>query len=304
MIKRYKPSTLFIAGVILGVGAVLLAAFLVITRSSGQSSIMSLNTLEQLGQINTSLIRVPPHTDPFSLKGGFNPALGITSETIWFLGGRRPQPDFGVALPMSLRSTNVGDTLLGAGAQQVNVDCLDTEYFPFHEIIDMGGMNLVPMTEPCHKIQGAQVVLAGSNEAQLGDITIENSATVYDIIPVDPAVNGVEGGTTQTAVWTVPANRIAPLGAFFFTTANDVAFELQIHKPPAGKSAFFLTVSGQQQVMLGAFGIGCYEAGTTFEFLASKETGTASAGILFERLPIDSVSGQCPSAESRLVVAP
>ena len=299
-----KPSTWFVAGAIACLFIILASGFLVISRSSGQSQApASLNTLEFLRQVNTSLTRIPPHTDPFESKGGFNPEIGSTAENIWPLGGIRPKPDFGVALLMSIQSSNAGDTLSGAGAQQVRVDCLTIDYSPFHEIVDMDGINLVPMTEGCHRIQGAQVVVSGSNNRQLGDITIENLSTVYEIIPLDPSGNGLPGGTAQTAVWTVPKYRVAQIGNIFISTQGQLDLGLTIRRPPAGEFTFFLAVDGQQQMLIGITS-GCYGTGTDFEFLASKGTGTVTAGLIFERLPIDSVSGECPRAESRLVVAP
>ena len=117
---------------------------------------------------------------------GFNKVIGTTFETVWNDGGNYTYPTS--AVQMSLVSSSASDTMA------VVINGLDSNYNKITESVTLSGTTPVTTTLSFYRINNA-IIASGNN---VGDITISNGGTSY-------AFNEAELGTTQAAIYTVPA---------------------------------------------------------------------------------------------------
>ena len=97
--------------------------------------------------------------------------LSTTEKTVWHGPGIYVYPTTGIQMTVS--SSSINDTLAGTGMQKISIDCLDIDYEPFTEIVEMDGQNPVTMSGFCFRLQGT-----GTKGIQVGSLT-KNDGTIY-----------------------------------------------------------------------------------------------------------------------------
>jgi hypothetical protein len=132
---------------------------------------------------------------------GFNRGVGTSFETLWNDGGDYVFPTSAVA--MDLVSTSSSDTM------SVLVKGLDANYNEISETVTLTGTVAVTTSASFLRINSA-IILSGSN---VGDVTISNGGTIYGFIEA-------ELGTTQSCIYTVPADRSLYLFRIDFNSAT------------------------------------------------------------------------------------
>ena len=132
---------------------------------------------------------------------GFNRVVGTSFETLWNDGGDYVFPTS--AVTMDLVSTSTSDTM------SVLVQGLDANYNEISETVTLTGTVAVTTSASFLRINSA-IILSGSN---VGGITISNGGTTYGFIEA-------ELGTTQSCIYTVPADRSLYLFRIDFNSAT------------------------------------------------------------------------------------
>ena len=132
---------------------------------------------------------------------GFNRVVGTSFETLWNDGGDYVFPTS--AVTMDLVSTSASDTM------SVLVTGLDANYNEISETVTLTGTVAVTTSASFLRINSA-IILSGSN---VGGITISNGGTTYGFIEA-------ELGTTQSCIYTVPADRSLYLFRIDFNSAT------------------------------------------------------------------------------------
>ena len=132
---------------------------------------------------------------------GFNRVVGTSFETLWNDGGDYVFPTS--AVTMDLVSTSTSDTM------SVLVKGLDANYNEISETVTLTGTVAVTTSASFLRINSA-IILSGSN---VGGITISNGGTTYGFIEA-------ELGTTQSCIYTVPADRSLYLFRIDFNSAT------------------------------------------------------------------------------------
>jgi hypothetical protein len=132
---------------------------------------------------------------------GFNRVVGTSFETLWNDGGDYVFPTS--AVTMDLVSTSTSDTM------DILVKGLDANYNEISETVTLTGTVAVTTSASFLRINSA-IILSGSN---VGGITISNGGTTYGFIEA-------ELGTTQSCIYTVPADRSLYLFRIDFNSAT------------------------------------------------------------------------------------
>ena len=132
---------------------------------------------------------------------GFNRVVGTSFETLWNDGGDYVFPTS--AVTMDLVSTSTSDTM------SVLVKGLDANYNEISETVTLTGTVAATTSASFLRINSA-IILSGSN---VGGITISNGGTSYGFIEA-------ELGTTQSCIYTVPADRSLYLFRIDFNSAT------------------------------------------------------------------------------------
>jgi len=103
---------------------------------------------------------------------GLNPDVGSSFEDLWDVGGDFVFPT--AAETWEILSDNVNDTSAGTGARTVLIQGLDTDYVEQQEVITMNGTSTVTTVRTdWFRITALQVISSGSNQANVGNITIQ-----------------------------------------------------------------------------------------------------------------------------------
>ena len=137
-------------------------------------------------------------------KFGENNSVGNTLETIWDVGGLYPWGVIDAAMPtvVDVVSTLAADTLLGTGAQTVQIEGLDENWEEQEDIIEMNGTTIVTTTTQWRRVHRMAVLTAGTGGGAAGNITTQIGATV---------ISQITNGNNQTlqGTFTVPAGKTA-----------------------------------------------------------------------------------------------
>ncbi len=239
---------------------------------------------------------------------GSNDLIKATAfECVWTLGDNCPHPFS--ALAMTIQSDDAGDSSALTGARTVLVECLDIDGVPFAETITMTGLTPAPMAAPCFRVQRLEVVSSGSAATNLGNITAENAATVFQQIGVTPDSDRVaaglgEGhGTSHTASYTIPSalkagdspHLVVVLTEVVYSFKEGVAAEVRAIGPNGVLKTFPVVLGALEQLFVNR----CYPAGGIFQIWAKSDSGNTSANIDLRFLIIDNGNsanpGQCIS---------
>lgn len=141
---------------------------------------------------------------------GYNPDVDQTEESVWPDGGTVPHPTSAAQLTVVSTSTSDDGSPAGVGAQTVYIEGLDGDYEVVSETVTLNGTTGVTTTNSYLYINQFYVASVGSSGANVGEITIKQGATLYDIIAV---------GNNQrtTGHYCVPAGYTAYLTVGTFT---------------------------------------------------------------------------------------
>ena len=200
---------------------------------------------------------------------------GTSFVDVWLGGGKYTgQPD--AADTLDVYSSSPDDTgAAGQGARSLSLSGLDANYDPIEETVTMQGTTVSTTTQEFLVMNRAKVLVSGSNQSNVGTITVEQSgdpSVVYATIAPGLA-------QTQIAAWTTPRDRTSLI--------TGVAIEMARLNGSSGSA----TVSLRQR----DFGSGTYRAISDFEITNSLTPQSLSLPI---RIPpktdlvcrVDSVS--------------
>ncbi len=84
---------------------------------------------------------------------------------------------FNIAYKLDISSSSVADTVLGTGAQVVQIAGLALDGTPLLEAVPLNGQTVVPTVNNFWRVFGAQVIQAGSGRKNAGDIYILKTGT-------------------------------------------------------------------------------------------------------------------------------
>jgi hypothetical protein len=136
--------------------------------------------------------------DKFGKNGEID--TGSVPETLWTGGGLYPFPTSESVL--SVVSSSAQDTTLGIGARRIVIIGLDEGFNEIEENVDLDGTNPVLTTNSFYRVNRMYVLLRGSNNTNVGTITVSHSGTPISYIEA-------EIGQTQQAVYTLPKGKEA-----------------------------------------------------------------------------------------------
>ena len=157
-------------------------------------------------------------------KFGLNDAVTSGTEEMWPLGTARTFQSS--AFVASAVSSDAADAAAGTGARTLTIQGLDENHLPVEETITMNGLTPVVTTQTFLDVNRAFNVTAGSNEVNVGNITISlnSAASAY--------VAAGAGQTLQTHYIVPAAKKLVVsyfnIGVGRMTGSNDLHIRSQI----------------------------------------------------------------------------
>lgn len=233
----------------------------------------------------TDLHRTAPYTIPPILTEGRNADLGNSFETLWPPGDIRPQPVS--ALLMTVASTDADDTVLGTGARTVDIFCLDANYDAFVENLDLNGLTAVSMASACLRIQRVRLASTGLSGTNEGSLSIENTGTVYEFVPVGLS-------SSKSAVFTIPNGKRGAIKSLLITANVKDIVEIDLITRLVNGTIFGNIFNLTDSLNINEFPF-CFSGKSDFEIRANAEGGGGSkeVEVTFSMLVIDG-GGDCP----------
>lgn len=131
-------------------------------------------------------------------KFGFNSDIdtGTVPEDIWALGGLY---SFTVtASVLSIVSSSTDDAAAGTGARTITIEGVDANRMELIETVTLNGTTPVLTTNEFLRVNRAYNVTAGSNEVNVGNITIQDDR------PISIGYIGAGQGQTLLGLFTIP----------------------------------------------------------------------------------------------------
>ena len=196
------------------------------------------NTLEIVMDYNEAIARgMVNGKQDFDLYGR-NPRIdtGTVPEDVWNGSGLYTGfPD--VAETLEIYSTDDNDTILGTGARTVVIsNLLNFEGESMPDItVDLDGQNLVSLgSETYYRASTMEVIDAGSNGSNEGNIILRHSTTNTNVFAVMP------GGNNYTAIMA----GTVPLGKTAFFNAMDINMSRTSGSPGSANVAIFIKKHG------------------------------------------------------------
>ena len=139
-------------------------------------------------------------------KFGMNDTVPATgTEEIWPVGTTKVWPT--AAAVLSTVSSSAADSAAGIGTRSIIIEGLDANYDEITETVALNGTSAVTTTQSFFRVNRAYGATAGSNEINVGDITISLSGDPQAYIEAN------EGQTHQTH-YTVPAGHVMLIDSF------------------------------------------------------------------------------------------
>jgi len=203
-------------------------------------------------------------------KFGHN--LAATSgEDVWGGGGT-----YGFypteSVTVDIKSSSANDTSAGTGARTVQVYGLDSSWELQDETVTLNGTTEVALANEYVRLFRGIVLTAGTNETNVGNITVQSSEAAGGIADNTIGIYIVAGdGQTQHAIYTTPANTTAYFLKGYVGVADD---------DKNGEVAVFQWLARPNTVANGAWAVkgemGCNTLGSgTWQY----EYGVPSGGI-------------------------
>ena len=115
---------------------------------------------------------------------GYNPDVDQTEESVWPDGGTVPHPTSASQLTVVSTSTDDDGSPAGTGALTVYIEGLNGSYETVSETVTMNGTTDVTTANSYLYINQFYVATVGTGGANVGEITLKQSTTLYDIIAV------------------------------------------------------------------------------------------------------------------------
>lgn len=104
---------------------------------------------------------------------GINPAASTTAATVWAVGSSSSYAQMLTGTALEAISDNAADASAGTGARTILINGLDSSYLPFSETVTLNGTTPVALANTSVvAINAARVVTAGSNNTNVGNISI------------------------------------------------------------------------------------------------------------------------------------
>ena len=222
------------------------------------------------------------------LMSGEYSNLSTSDSTIWPEGGLVTWPS--AATQMTLSSSSTNDDEGSTGATNVMITGLDEDFNILTESVALDGQTGVTTTASFYRINKLQVVGAGSNGANEGNIyigegtiTAGKPATVYNMIPV---------GANQSygAFITIPRSTDYSM-VYALSSASVDTMITQYVRPAGGlfyASGSTILNSARDIHIKGAPGL---LAGTDYEIRAKTLSGSGIVTFYAEFVEVDERSG-------------
>lgn len=136
----------------------------------------------------------------FVNKFGYNAATGTAQEDIWEGGGvYTGQP--GTAETADVFSSDGADDAAGTGLRTLRIEGLDASGAEQTEDVTLDGTAIVTTTGVWNRIYRAYGLTAGTNETNVGTITIRHTTTTANVFAqIQP-----DAGQSLIAAYTIPA---------------------------------------------------------------------------------------------------
>jgi hypothetical protein len=171
-------------------------------------------------------------------KFGHSNAVGASIEDIWDFGGLYSFRT--AAVPMTISSSDVDDTIAGDGARTVEVFGLDANYNPISEIVETDGQDGVFTTNSYLRIYRMIVRSAGDTGYNQGTIYLGTGAIVTGVPAVKDAVisfstGGLGENQTLMAIYTIPAGHTGLIINPHFTNPQAKTSECWLKVRPFGE---------------------------------------------------------------------
>lgn len=148
------------------------------------------------------------------LHRSFYDSVSGTEQTVWVVGGLYVYPT--TANTLTVVSTSTSDTSSGTGARTVTVEGLDSNYETISETLTMNGTTNVVTTKSYLRLYRCTVLTAGSNESNVGDITITHNGIANPLGRIAP-----NSGQTQMSVYTIPKGKTGYLIQLDITSSKN-----------------------------------------------------------------------------------
>ena len=172
-------------------------------------------------------------------------------------------------------SDDANDDLTGTGAQKIEIQGLDANFTEISETVDLDGTTPVTTTNSFIRFFRAFVTQVGSatESTNLGELTISASTTTTATLIIL-----AEEGQSQTAQYTIPANKTGYLEKIFFTSdsANVIIGQLQVRPFGQGWQTKHELVTTNEHVSADMAGSGGILEKSDIRWMAKASTGPSN----------------------------
>jgi len=160
---------------------------------------------------------------PF-FRSGYNPVVGTDPTHVWTPGGIQVFPS--VPSVVSVVSTSAADAVAGIGAHTIQVYGLDTNYLRQTETVTLTGTTPALGLKTFWRVTRIEVLTAGSNGANVGQIDLSMSGDVQACMPIGD-------NSSQNGNYTVPGNYwlFVSEPVFMAETGRDIRARIKISNP-------------------------------------------------------------------------
>jgi len=211
-----------------------------------------------------------------------NASFGTTFEDVWGEGGVMVYPT--AAETWEIVSDNAADSAAGTGARTIFVTSLDDSVLVQTQTVTMNGTTPVTLTGTHFRPQSIIALTAGSNETNVGKITLRVSGggNVRNVVLPDL-------GQSQDAHFTIPANQTGKILTTLILYPKDGSgvFRNRFRSSLAADSAW---VTGsmlpmyQNIVPFGFESLPLAASGLDIQLQVKSDSGILDASVLFEVL--------------------
>lgn len=137
-----------------------------------------------------------------------------TEQTVWAVGGIYVYPN--TANTLSIVSDSASDNVNGVGARTLTIEGLDANYDVISETVTMNDGIPVVTTKSYLRLYRATVLTAGSNETNVGNITVTHNGINN---PLGRIASG--SGQTQMSVYTIARGKTGYLSYVDLTSSKN-----------------------------------------------------------------------------------
>ena len=236
-------------------------------------------------------------------KFGTNAAITTTVEDIWGPGGVHvplPAPTL-----LECASTDINDTLLGSGAQTIQIQGLSTDGLEQEEIVELDGQTPVLTTLIYRHVNRVIVVASGASHFNEGIIYVADDSTAWSTgIPSTTASIQVglpaEKGQSQICRFTIPWNKTGYVSQGYALSASNqtIVLEFVIRDPVyATERVQFTGTLEDDSYVTEPSPMSRVPAGTTLWVRAEALAGTGRVSAGFSVILIDEHLEPIPADE-------